>query len=134
VTYDGSIGLTTTPAIAPTTTTTTTAPPAKGEAIGAAPAQTALQIWTGYLQQPTDATAKYTFSGAGATQVSVSWSPSTPLSLSVSCPSGTQTAQGSSNAAIVIADADGYCEVTLQLLLVQYAAVSYTLTIAPASG
>ncbi len=134
VPHGGSIDVATTPATPPTTTTTTTAPPAKGAAIGTAPAQTAPQIWTGDLQQPTDATAKYTFSGAGATQVSVTWSPSTLLSLSVSCPSGPQTIQGSSSAAIVIPDADGYCEVTLQLLLVQYAAVSYTLTIVPASG
>ena len=71
---------------------------------------------------------------AGAMRVSVSWSPVDSLSLSVSCSGGTQSAEGTSSVAVVILDADGPCDLTLKELLVQLDTVSYTLTIAPASG
>jgi hypothetical protein len=67
-------------------------------------------------------------------RVSVSWSPTTTLSLYVSCPDGSQTGEGTSSVSVVLPDADGACELTLKLILVQYNAVSYTLTIAPAGG
>lgn len=119
---------------APATTTTTTAPATKGSAIGAAPAQPAPQTLTGDLQQPDDASANYAFTGSGAMRISVSWSPTTTLSLFVSCPDGSQTAEGASSVAVVLPDADGACELTLKETLVQYNAVSYTLTIAPTGG
>jgi hypothetical protein len=89
---------------------------------------------TGYLQQPDDASAHIAFTGEGAMRVSVSWPSTVTLSLSVSCPAGTQTAEGASQVAVVLADADGACDLTLKETLVQYDAVSYTLTIAPAGG
>ncbi len=115
-----------------TTTTTTTTTPAPGS--GSAPAQPAPQARSGDLQQPFDSSATYAFTGAGSMRISVSWSPSDSLSLSVSCPNGAQTAEGTSSVAVVILDADGPCDLTLKEMLVQYDAVSYTLTIAPAGG
>ncbi len=67
-------------------------------------------------------------------RISASWSPTDSLSLSVSCPDGSQTSEGTSSVAVVIPDADGPCDLTLKETLVQYDAVSYTLTIAPAGG
>jgi len=52
----------------------------------------------------------------------------------VSCPDGYQTAEGTSSIAVVLPDADGACELTVKEMLVQYAAISYTLTIGPAGG
>jgi hypothetical protein len=52
----------------------------------------------------------------------------------VSCPDGSEAAEGASSVAVVLPDADGDCELTLKETLVQYAGVSYTLTIAPAGG
>jgi hypothetical protein len=103
-------------------------------AIGVAPAQPAPQTFTGYLQQPDDASASFPFTGAGAMRVSVTWFPTTTLSLDVSCPDGSATSEGASSVAVVLPDADGDCELTLKETLVQYDAVSYTLTIAPAGG
>ena len=67
-------------------------------------------------------------------RISASWSPTDSLSLSVSCPDGSQTAEGTTSVAVVIPDADGPCDLTLKIMLVQYDAISYTLTIAPAGG
>jgi hypothetical protein len=67
-------------------------------------------------------------------RVSASWPTTTTLSLSVSCPTGTQTAVGASSVSVVIQDADGYCELTLKETLVQYNTVSYTVTVASAGG
>ena len=102
--------------------------------IGSAPAQPAPLTRSGDLQQPYDATANEAFTGAGAMRISASWSPTDSLSLSVSCPDGSQTAEGTSSVAVVILDADGPCDLTLKIMLVQYDAISYTLTIAPAGG
>ncbi len=109
-----------------TTTTSTTA-----STIGSAPAP---QTRSGDLQQPYVASATYPFTGAGAMRISANWSPNDSLSLLVSCPNGSQTAVGTSSAAVVIADADGPCDLTLKIMLVQYDVVSYTLTIASAGG
>ena len=122
---------TTTASTAPTTTTTTS--PA-GSSVGAAPVQPAPTVITGDLQQPDDATNSYTFTGAGSMRVTATWPTSPTLSLTVVCPESTQTAQGSSTVTVVLSVADGMCEVTLKELVVQYDAVSYQLTIAPAGG
>jgi hypothetical protein len=67
-------------------------------------------------------------------RVTATW-PTTPtLSLTVVCPESTQTALGSTTVSVVVPVADGTCEVTLKELVVQYDAVSYRLTIAPAGG
>jgi hypothetical protein len=90
--------------------------------------------WTGDLQEPDDASATQIFAGAGPTEVSATWTPGLTLSLTVTCPGGTQAAQGSSEVGVVIADATGACEITLKETVVQYDAIAYTLTIGPADG
>ncbi len=119
---------------ATTSTTTSTTGSTTTSTTGSAPAQPAPQTRSGNLQQPYDATANEAFTGAGAMRISASWSPTDSMSLSVSCPDGSQTAEGTTSAAVVILDADGPCNLTLKILLVQYDAISYTLTIAPAGG
>ena len=117
----------------PTTTTPTTTTPS-GSSVGAAPAQPAPKTITGDLQQPNDATNTYTFVGAGPMQVTATW-PTTPiLSLTVTCPQGSKTAEGSMSVSVQLPDADGSCAVTLKETAVQWDAVSYRITIAPAGG
>jgi hypothetical protein len=128
-----AIRQTTTASTAPTTTTTTSTSPS-GSSVGAAPVQPATEVITGYLQEPDDSTNSYTFIGAGTMQVTATW-PTTPtVSLTVVCPESTQTAKGSTSVTVTIPVADGTCEVTLKELVVQWDAVSYRLTIAPAGG
>jgi hypothetical protein len=118
------------PTTAPSTvtTTTTTGSDAAAPVQPSAPTQT----WTGALQQPDDPAASQPFTGVGAMQVSASWSPAVTVSLTVTCPSGKQTKEGSSNVVVVITDATGACDFTLTEMVVQYDAVAYTLSIGPA--
>jgi hypothetical protein len=67
-------------------------------------------------------------------QVSATSPSSLPLSLTVACPAGTLTEQGSSRIVLPIPDATGACEVTLKETVVQYDAVPYTLTVEAADG
>lgn len=125
-----------------TTTTTTTRPTGVPSATNGSsalaagsnvpPVQTVTQ--TGDLQQPDDATASYAFTGSGAMLIAASWPSAVPLSMTVICPDGTESAQGSANVAVTIPDADGPCDVSLKETLVQYDTVSYTLTIGPSEG
>jgi hypothetical protein len=124
----------TTASTVPTTTTTPTTTTPSGSSVGAAPAQPAPKIVDGDLQQPDDATNSFTFVGAGAMQVTATWPTSPTLSLTVDCPEGTKTAQGSMSVTVLLSDADGTCAVTLKELLVQDDLVSYRVTIAPAGG
>jgi len=66
--------------------------------------------------------------------VSASWPGTSTLSLTVTCPQGTQTEKGSSSVAIPLLNDDGPCVVSLKETLVAYDAVLYTVTIGPASG
>lgn len=122
----------------PTTTTTTAPPttttvaPSTSSAV-AAPSQT-LPPFNGSLQQPHDTSATYSFTETGPTEVSVSWTPATTLSLSVSCQSGVQTEEGSSTISVAIPDPEGPCDIALKEMLVQYDAVNYTITIGPEGG
>jgi hypothetical protein len=88
----------------------------------------------GDLQQPDDASATYTFTGAGPMQVSASSTFSVPLLLTVSCPAGSVDEAGSSLVSVVIPDATGPCDVVLKETVVQYVAVPFTLTIGPEGG
>jgi cytoskeletal protein RodZ len=130
--------LSATPPSAPAATTTTTTAPPSGSTVAAAPPPPAPVTVTvteyGDLQYPYDATATRPFVGAGSMRVTATW-PTTPtVSLTVTCPAGTLTSKGSLSVTVLVPDADGPCTYTLKELLVQYAAVSYTLTIAPAGG
>jgi hypothetical protein len=115
------------------TTTTTTAPPS-GSTVATTPVQPAPVTSTGDLVYPDDSTATTTFFGVGAMRVTATW-PTTPtVSLTVTCPGGGQSAQGSSMVTVLLPVTGGNCIVTLKELLVQFDAVNYTLTIAPAGG
>lgn len=123
-----------TPAATPTTTPVATPSSGTAAAARSAPPVAATQTQQGYLQQPDDASAFFTFTGVGSMQVSASWLPSTTLSLTVSCPSGTVTEEGTSPVTVPIPDADGPCDATLKETIVQYDAVTYTLTTGPSGG
>jgi hypothetical protein len=91
--------------------------------------------FSGSLQQPNLSSASYSFSGVGSMQVSASWTPAaTTLSVTVTCPAGTLTEEGTSTLSVALPDADGACETTIKETVVDYAAVSYTLTIGPTLG
>ena len=122
-----------TPPTTPTTTTTTTSP-ASGASVAAAIHPAAPIVIPGDLQQPDDASATYTFTGAGPMQVSASSTSSVPLLLTVSCPAGSVDEAGSSLVSVVIPDATGPCDVVLKETVVQYVAVPFTLTIGPEGG
>jgi hypothetical protein len=119
-----------------TTTTTTTAPPSSTTTTTqAAPVTAQTENFSGSLQQPDLSTASYSFSGAGSMRVSASWTPApTTLSVTVTCPAGTLTEEGTSTLSVALPDADGACETTIKETVVDYAAVSYTLTIGPTPG
>jgi hypothetical protein len=88
----------------------------------------------GTLQQPDSPTAVFTFTGVGNVQVSVTSAIDTPLLLTVSCPEGGASQQGSSSVTAEVPDADGPCDLVVKEVLVQYLAVPYTVTIGPGSG
>jgi hypothetical protein len=124
----------TVPPVPTPTTTTTTTTPSGGANTGGTPAQPAPQIFSGDLQQPYDATASIPFTGSGSMRITATW-PTTPtLSLTVTCPGGSQNEKGSSSLSVVIADADGSCEIVLEETLVQFAGVSYTVTVVPSGA
>lgn len=132
-----SAATTTTTATTATTTTTTTSTtsPTPGSSVAAAPVQTVATVeYPGDLQQPDDASASYTFTGAGSMLVSARSTSTTPLLLTVSCPLATLSKEGSSTISVVIPDADGPCGVVLKETVVQYVAVPFTLTIGPQGG
>ena len=118
----------------PTTTTTTTTSPAGGSSVAAAIHPAAPIVIPGDLQQPDDASATYTFTGAGSMQVSASSTLSVPLLLTVTCPAGSVDEAGSSLVSVVIPNATGPCDVVLKETVVQYVAVPFTLTIGPEGG
>lgn len=120
-----------------TTTTTTTTPPSSTTTTTtqAAPPIAQTENFSGSLQQPNLSTASYSFSGVGSMQVSASWTPAaTTLSVTVTCPAGTLTEEGTSTLSVALPDGDGACETTIKETVVDYAAVSYTLTIGPTPG
>jgi hypothetical protein len=114
------------------TTTTTVTSTTVGSGVGSSPAQpddrTSEQ---GYLEPPDDTSAVYPFTADGPTQVSATWSTTTTLSLSITCPSGTQTEEGSSTVTVTSPDAQGSCQATLSEPDNQSATVTYSLTIGP---
>ncbi len=105
-----------------------------GQSVAAAVQTVPTIVHPGALQQPDDASASYSFIGAGAMEITAS-SPSTAaLLLTVTCQLGAQDEAGSSNVSVLIPDADGPCDVVLKETTVQYVAVPYTLTIGPEGG
>lgn len=121
----------------PTTTAPASATPPGGTTGGvASPVQPAVptETQTGDLQQPDDASANYSFTGSGSMTISATWTTASTLSLTVTCPGGSQTAEGASKVDVVLPDTDGACEATLRETVVEYDDVPYTLTIGPTGG
>ncbi len=108
------------------TTTTTTAAPASQPA-------DRMQA-QGYLSPPLQTSNVYGFTGTGAMQISVLWSGSTYLTMTVGCPSGGQSVGGTSAMAASLPDASGSCRATVSEPSSESAALTYTITIGPAGG
>jgi hypothetical protein len=119
----GHAVVTTTTTTSAPTTTTTTAPAASNDIVD-----------PGYLQPPTQSSTTFGFTGHGPTRITVTWSNSTYLTLSVSCPSGNQQSGGSSAISLSMTDAEGSCTGTLSEPAAEDTMVSYTITISPGSG
>ena len=118
---------TTVPSVTTTTTVTTTT-----SASSATPAD---RIQTqGYLNPPLQTSNGYGFTGTGAMQISVVWSGTTYLTMTVSCPSGSQSVGGTSAMAASLPDASGSCRATVSEPTSESASLTYTITIGPAGG
>jgi hypothetical protein len=126
---DGPTGVTTTTAPPPppaTTTTTTTTQPAS---LPADRMET-----QGVLDPPVQTSNGYGFTGAGATEVSVVWSGDTYLTMTVSCPDGSQSVGGTSAMEASLPDAQGSCQATVSEPASESTSLTYTITIGPAGG
>ena len=121
---------------APTATTTTTSPTTTtAPSTGAGTSQSADRIQApGVLDPPGSTSHSYSFTGTGATRVSVVWSGNTYLTLVVSCPNGSQTVGGTSAMAANLPDAVGACMATVTEPATESVALSYTITIGPAGA
>ncbi len=117
----------TTTTLAPSTTTTTTTIPSAS--LPADRTQT-----QGYLDPPLQTFNRYGFTGTGAMEISVLWSDNTYLTMSVSCPSGSQSVGGTSAMAASLPDASGSCLATVSEPASETASLTYTITIGPAGG
>jgi hypothetical protein len=123
----GSHSLTTTttsaaPPVETTTTTTTTVPPPSGA------------TYPGYLQPPQNSSNAFSFGGQGPTRVSVTWSGSTYLTLTVTCAGFNQGTGGSSAMALSIPNAQGSCQATVTEPSSESDTLSYTIAIEPTGG
>jgi hypothetical protein len=125
----GPAGVTTTtttaPAPAVATTTTTTQP----ASLPADRMQT-----QGVLDPPVQTSNGYGFTGAGATEVSVVWSGDTYLTMTVSCPNGSQSVGGTSAMEASLPDAQGSCQATVSEPASESTSLTYSITIGPAGG
>ena len=120
-------GVPTTTTVATTTTTTTSA--------SSAASQPADRMQTqGYLDPPLQTSNGYGFTGTGAMQVSVLWSGTTYLTMSVTCPNGNQDVGGTSAMEASLPDATGSCRATVSEPSSESAALTYTITIGPTGG
>jgi hypothetical protein len=115
----------TTTTVAPATTTTT-APPASSP-------NDRTQT-EGILNPPLQRSNGFAFTGNGPTTISVTWSGSTYLTLDASCPSGGQSAGGTSAMQVTLPAASGSCLATVSEPASESTALTYTITIGPAGG
>jgi len=126
------------PGTAPTTTVpsvTTTTVAATTTTTAASASQPADRMQTqGYLDPPLQTSNGYGFTGTGAMQISVLWSGSTYLTMTVSCPSGSRSVGGTSAMAASLPDASGSCRATVSEPSSESATLTYTITIGPAGG
>lgn len=88
----------------------------------------------GYLDPPAQTSGQYGFTGDGAMEISVVWSGSTYLTMTVSCPNGSQNVGGTSAMAASLPDVLGSCVATVGEPASESASLTYTITIGPAGG
>jgi hypothetical protein len=113
---------TTTPA--PTTTTTTGAP----AALSADRSET-----EGYLDPPVQTSGNFDLSGTGPTEVSVLWSAPVYLTMTLSCPEGSQTVGGTTAMDASVPEATG-CQATVSEPSSESTSLTYTIAFGPANG
>jgi hypothetical protein len=124
------------PATAPTAVTTTTATTTTTTTTTTQPASLpADRMQTqGVLDPPVQTSNGYGFTGTGAMQVSVVWSGDTYLTMTVSCPSGSQSVGGTSAMEASLPDAQGNCQATVSEPASESTSLTYTITIEPTGG
>jgi hypothetical protein len=88
----------------------------------------------GYLDPPVQTSTGFGFTGSGAMSVSVVWSGSTYLTMTVSCANGTQNVGGTSAMAAPLPDATGSCRATVSEPTTETTALTFTISIGPAGG
>jgi hypothetical protein len=88
----------------------------------------------GYLDPPLQSSNGFGFTGTGAMQISVLWSGTTYLTMTVSCPSGSQSVGGTSAMEASLADTSGSCQATVSEPSSESVPLTYTITIGPAGG
>jgi hypothetical protein len=124
-------GASSTPTTLPPVVTTTTVPPTTTTT--QPPTLPADRTQTeGDLDPPVQTSNAFAFTGTGAMQISVVWSGSTYLSMTVSCANGSQTVGGTSAMEASLPDATGSCEATVTEPSSESTALTYTITIGPA--
>ncbi len=110
----------------PPTTTTTSAPPV---ALSADHTQT-----EGYMDPPQEDSGGFAVIGSGPTEISVVWSTPVYLTMTVTCPSGSQTVGGTTAMETSIPDAGPGCEATVSEPASESTSLTYTITFGPAGG
>jgi hypothetical protein len=124
-----------TPTTVPPSVTTTTVPPATTTTTTVAATSPNDRTQTqGILNPPLQRSNGFGFTGNGPTTISVIWSGSTYLTLDVSCPSGSQSAGGTSAMTVTLPAASGSCLATVSEPASESTALTYTITIGPAGG
>jgi hypothetical protein len=121
--------------VPPSVTTTIAASPTTSTTVGPPPAVPSDRtVAQGYLDPPLQTSNGYGFTGTGAMEVSVEWSGSTYLTMTVGCPNGSQSVGGTSAMAASLPNASGSCRATVSEPASETSALTYTITIGPAGG
>jgi hypothetical protein len=119
----------------PAVTTTTAAPAPTTSTIPSPNAVSAARTQTqGYLDPPVQTSNHFAFNGTGAMQISVLWSGAVYLTMTVTCPNGSQTVGGTSAMGATLPDASGSCMATVSEPASESAVLTYTITIGPPGG
>jgi hypothetical protein len=107
-------------------TTSTSAPPT---ALAADRSQT-----EGYFDPPLQTSGQYEVNGSGPTEVSVLWSAPVYLTMTVTCPSGSQTVGGTTAMETSVPDASAGCQATVSEPSTESTSLTYSVTFGPAGG
>ncbi len=118
----------------PSVTTTTTVTTITATTVPSSSTPADRMQTQGYLNPPLQPSNGYGFTGTGAMQISVVWSGDTYLTMTVSCPNGSQNVGGTSAMAASLPDASGSCRATVSEPTSESTSLTYTITIGPAGG